>query len=133
MTGPALTPPLLFAIAAGGAIGSVARYILSITMLRGFGAGFPWGTLTVNVLGSLIMGVAAGLFAKHLQDGAAWRAFVMVGVLGGFTTFSTFSLDVAVLAQRGELLQAAGYIAGSVTLSILALVSGLALARIVSP
>ncbi len=121
---------MILAVAAGGALGAVARFALGSVMLSLFGARFPWGTLTVNVVGSLIMGLAAGVFARHMPDIApAWRAFVMVGLLGGFTTFSAFALDVSVLLERDAGLSALAYVAGSVVLTIGALFLGLMVSR----
>ena len=91
-------------VASGGAIGSVARYLVGVLMTRAFGADFPYGTLAVNVIGGFLM----GLFIEHYgaaasKDRLDLRLFVAVGIMGGFTTFSSFSLDVAVLWERGEL------------------------------
>jgi len=98
-------------------------------MLRMLGSGFPWGTLTVNVVGSFAMGALVELMAIRWNVGPELRAFMTVGVLGAFTTFSTFSLDVAVLGERGALLPAALYVLMSVGLSISALFFGLWLFR----
>ena len=125
-----LTLSMILAVGAGGALGAVMRFITGSVLLTVLGARFPWGTLTVNVIGSLIMGIAAGLFARHMADTAPeWRAFLMVGVLGGFTTFSAFSLDVSVLMERGQMTAAGLYIASSVLVSIAALFAGLSLSR----
>jgi len=118
------------AVAAGGAIGAVARYLAVTAIGAWTGAAFPWGTLTVNVAGSLAMGLLAGLAAQVWQPTAELRAFLMVGVLGGFTTFSSFSLDVAALAERGQYAAAGAYVAASVILSVAALVAGLAIVRV---
>jgi CrcB protein len=119
---------LLF-VAAGGAIGAGCRHLVGLAALRLLGPGFPFGTLTVNVVGSLLMGVLIGSLALRFEAPAGLRLFLATGVLGGFTTFSAFSLDVAVLAERGETAAAAGYIAASVVLSIGALFAGLWLVR----
>ena len=120
---------LLLAIAAGGAVGALGRHAVSYWSLKWFGPGFPWGTLAVNVIGALAMGLLIELFALRGGVSNEARAFLTVGVLGAFTTFSTFALDVATLSQRKELLLAGVYVASSVSLAILALFAGLALAR----
>jgi CrcB protein len=119
----------ILAIALGGAVGSVARHLVGSAALRIFGTGFPVGTMTVNVLGSFVMGVLAALFALKWSASDTARLLLTTGFLGGFTTFSTFSLDVAVLWERGEAGLTLGYALGSVVLSILALFAGLALVR----
>ncbi|MBB3972056.1 fluoride efflux transporter CrcB [Hansschlegelia beijingensis] len=121
-----MVPVLLVAL--GGALGSVARYLVNVASSRVFGMGFPWGTLTVNVVGGFAMGLLAALLA--LKGGSQeTRVFLMTGVLGGFTTFSAFSLDAVALWERGAAGLAAGYVAASVALSIGALFGGLALGR----
>lgn len=119
----------VFWVALGGAIGAAGRYLVVVQALRLFGPGVPWGTFTVNVAGSLAMGVLAGLFAQRLQVSNEIRMFLMTGVLGGFTTFSAFSLDVSQLVARKDYLVSAMYIIGSVSVSIAALFLGLRLAR----
>jgi CrcB protein len=117
-------------VAAGGALGATLRYALGGWMLRAFGTGFPWGTLAANVLGGLVMGLSAALLMERAAG--AWRPvapFLMTGVLGGFTTFSAFSLDALYLMERGRAAAAAAYVGGSVCLSIAALWAGLTLAR----
>lgn len=120
---------MLFAIAMGGALGAVARHGVNIAAYRLIGPGFPAGTLAVNVAGSFAMGVLIGLFAMHWSVSQEARAFLTVGFLGAFTTFSTFSMDVAVLVERKASALAALYLGGSVLLSIAALFIGLALVR----
>jgi len=120
---------ILLAVALGGALGSVARYLVGIGSGRLFGLGFPWGTLIINIAGSFLIGVFAELFALKWDLPQAGRVFLTVGICGGFTTFSTFSLDTYVLMERGEFWPAAAYIVGSVVLSIGALVAGLHLIR----
>ena len=95
-------------VALGGAIGASLRYLTGVATLRLMGPGFPWGTLTVNVVGSLAMGLFAA-FVAH-RGGQAWAPFVMTGVLGGFTTFSAFSLDAVTLFERGQFGTAALYL-----------------------
>lgn len=112
----------VFWVALGGALGSAARYWCAGLVARVIGEGFPWGTLLVNVLGSLIIGFFAtitGTEGKWLVSGSI-RQFVMVGVLGGFTTFSAFSLQTLVLFEQGEWLRAAGNVLGSILLCLAA-------------
>jgi fluoride exporter len=120
---------LILAVAAGGALGSVARYLAGIGATRMFGLGFPWGTLIINILGSFLIGAFAEMFALKWDLPQEARVFLTVGICGGFTTFSTFSLDAYVLMERGDWWPAFAYIAGSVLLSIAALVGGLQLVR----
>ena len=118
----------LFLVMAGGALGAGARHLASRAALAIAGPGLPVGTLAINVAGGLLMGVLAGLLARTTA-GEPWRLFLGVGVLGGFTTFSAFSLDAVLLAERGQWVAAVGYVLASVVGSIAALVAGLALAR----
>ncbi len=118
----------ILAIALGGAVGSVSRHFVGAIALRLFGSGFP-GTMTVNVAGSFAMGVLAALFAFRWSGSETARLLLTTGFLGGFTTFSAFSLDVALLWERGEVGLTLVYALGSVVLSILALFAGLALVR----
>lgn len=122
---------LILAIAAGGAIGAVGRHLMSAQVMKLVGSGFPWGTVSVNVLGSFIMGVLVEMMALRWNVGNEMRAFLTVGILGAFTTFSTFSLDFAVLLERGAGLVALGYAALSVVLAVLGLFAGLAITRAV--
>lgn len=117
----------LLQVALGGAIGAMGRYLTGVAALRLMGPGFPWGTMTVNVLGSFIMGLLVVTLA-HL-GGNRFAPFLMTGILGGFTTFSTFSLDTLTLWQRGDLLAVTAYVGGSLVLSLTAIVAGVALAR----
>lgn len=117
----------LFLVMAGGAIGSGLRYVAGHTVLELAGSGYPYGTLTVNLLGGLLMGVLMGALAPS-GTAEGWRLFAGVGVLGGFTTFSAFSLDVVQLAERGLSL-ATGYVLLSVMGSVGALVLGLQLGK----
>ena len=91
---------------------------------------FPWATLTVNVVGSLLMGALAGFLARHGQGGEAWRLFIGVGVLGGFTTFSSFSLEMMMLIERGQPFQALTYVLVSVLAGLSALYIGLIVMRV---
>ncbi|WP_267395033.1 MULTISPECIES: fluoride efflux transporter CrcB [unclassified Sphingomonas] len=119
----------LFLVMTGGAIGSGARYLTGRLALALFGPAFPYGTLAVNLVGGLAMGLLIGTLARVAGGGEAWRLFVGVGVLGGFTTFSSFSLDVVTLAERGALATALVYTLVSVIGAIVALFAGLTLAR----
>ncbi len=119
----------MLAIAAGGALGSVARYLFAGQVTRLVGAQFPWGILVVNVVGSLAMGLLVELTALRWDVSPEVRAFLAIGVLGGFTTFSSFSLDAALLIERGTWGPALGYVLGSVVLSICGLFAGLWLMR----
>ncbi len=123
-----MTP--LLQVALGGALGASARYLTGLGMARLMGKGFPWGTLTVNIVGSFAMGVLVVVLA-HL-GGNRLAPFLMTGVLGGFTTFSAFSLDAVTLYERGQLGIAALYVGASVVVSIAALFAGLLLARSVT-
>lgn len=116
-------------VAAGGALGSVLRYLVGLWTLRSFGPSFPWGTLTVNVTGSFLIGVFAEVIARKFGASAEMRVFLITGILGGYTTFSAFSLDAITLLERGEPVTALIYVASSVLLSALAVFAGLALMR----
>lgn len=117
-------------VALGGAVGSVARYLVGSQMTRTFGTAWPYGTFTVNLAGGLCMGLLAGFLAhRGGADQERWRVLLGVGVLGGFTTFSAFSLDMALMVERREPIAAAVYGAASVGLSVLALFAGLLIAR----
>jgi len=117
----------LIPVALGGAIGASLRYLAGIAAVRLLGHGFPWGTLTVNILGSFLMGVIVVLLSHF--NGNRFAPFLMTGVLGGFTTFSAFSLDAVTLYERGEMGAVALYVTVSVGLSIAALFIGATLAR----
>lgn len=113
---------------AGGAIGAGARHLVGRAALATLSSSYPYGTLGVNLLGGFAMGLLAGLLARGLGSECV-RLFAGVGVLGGFTTFSAFSLDAVTLAERGEVVAASGYVLLSVVGSIAALLVGLQLAR----
>ena len=114
-------------VAAGGALGAVARYGIGRLLPAG---GWPWATLTVNGVGGLLMGLLAGWLAfRGGAQGESIRLFAAVGVLGGFTTFSAFSLETALMIGRRQLAMAGGYVLASVALSVLALFIGLMVAR----
>lgn len=122
----------VLSIALGGALGAVARHGIHLGAAAWMGPVFPWGTLIVNVAGSFVMGVLVGLFAHIWQPPQEVRAFLTIGFLGAFTTFSTFSLDAVTLYERGEIALSGAYILGSVVLSIAGLFAGLLLVRLVS-
>lgn len=122
---------LVLLAAAGGAIGAAARHIVNVAMLGLLGPAFPWATLTVNVLGSFAMGISVEAILALAGGSPAWRTFLATGILGGFTTFSAFSLDAVLLYERRAYLLLTLYVAGSVVLSIAALVAGMALTRTV--
>ena len=115
----------------GAGLGGVLRHGVNTGCARFCGMAFPWGTLTVNVVGSLLMGLIAGWLT--FRSGEGWgqplRLFLLTGILGGFTTFSAFSLDAALLWERGEPALAGAYVLGSVILSLAALAAGLAIVR----
>jgi CrcB protein len=115
----------------GGGIGAVVRYGVTLASVAAFGPHFPWGTMIINVVGSATMGAFAGfLMARGSGAGSdAFRLFFMTGILGGFTTFSAFSLDAVVLWQRGATISAASYVLASVLVSIVALTGALTLVR----
>lgn len=119
----------LLLIAAGGALGSVGRHGFNQLAAKLMGTDFPWGTMGVNIIGSLLIGVTVGLLAFATEWSQDVRAFAVVGVLGGFTTFSAFSLDAILLWERGALVPLFGYILGSLILSLAATFGGLALVR----
>lgn len=120
---------LILSIAAGGAIGAVLRHLVSSNMMRALGPAFPYGTMTVNIVGSILMGILIGVLAKYFDGNNMLRAFLTVGLLGGFTTFSAFSLDVIVMAERGDYVPATIYILASVICSVGGLWLGLASMR----
>jgi CrcB protein len=117
----------------GGGLGAVLRHGLNVAGMRMLGTHFPYATFFINITGSVAMGLIAGWFAFRgaISGDAAqhWRLFLTTGILGGYTTFSTFSLDAALLYQRGEVGLAAFYVIGSVTIAIAGLFAGLALVR----
>jgi len=118
----------------GAGIGGALRHGVNLAALRLVGAGFPWGTLAINIVGSFVMGLVAEYFALKSGLPQQWRLFLTTGVLGGFTTFSAFSLETALLYERGEVLAAGLYMIGSAVLAVAGLCAGLAVIRaVVSP
>lgn len=118
------------AVGFGGALGAMARYGVGIATVRAIGHGFPVGVLSVNIVGSFLMGVFVVLAAQ--RGLTAWSPFVMTGLLGGFTTFSAFSLEAVTLYERGAVAQAGLYVTLSVALSIGGLVLGIWLTRMLA-
>jgi CrcB protein len=120
----------LLLVAVGGASGAVMRYLLGVQTLRAFGSGWPFGTFAANILGGLLMGVLAGVLAhRGGADQEKWRLLLGVGVLGGFTTFSAYSLEIALMIERKAWLQAFAYSLGSVVLAVTAVFVGLIFVR----
>jgi len=117
------------AIAAGGAIGAMARHGVSRLSLQLLGPNFPWGTLTANISGSFIMGCMIVWLSRHEPQSAALRGFLTVGLLGAFTTFSAFSLDVVTLYRDRTLMIAGAYLLASILLSVFGLLAGLGVGR----
>jgi len=121
--------PIWAAVAGGGALGATARYGVSVLAARLLGPAFPWGTLAVNVIGCFAMGLVVHWLAGREPNPMALRAFLAVGVLGGFTTFSAFALDVVTLYRDKAFTVAAAYLLASVILSVGGLLAGLAAGR----
>lgn len=115
----------------GSGLGGTLRYSANVWVPRMLGTAFPYHTLTVNIVGSLVMGLVAGYFALKTDPGQDWRLFLTTGIIGGFTTFSAFSLDTVLLYQRGEAALAGLYVLASVGVSIAALVAGMSIMRTV--
>lgn len=124
-----MSAQIWLAVGAGGAVGAMARHGVSRLSLHYLGPNFPWGTLTANVAGSFAMGLLIAWLARHEPHSAALRAFLTVGVLGAFTTFSTFSLDVVTLYRDRTVMIAGAYLLASVFLAIAGLVAGLVIGR----
>lgn len=121
---------IIFSIALGGAVGAVLRHFTAFRVYQALGHGFPWGTFAVNVIGSLLIGALISLFALRFSVSEEIRAFLVVGVLGGFTTFSAFSLEVALLIERNEFTTALVYSLSSVVFAITALFLGMWAVRV---
>ena len=120
---------VLLMVGLGGALGSLMRYFVAGSVQPAWWPGFPFGIFVVNITGGLAMGLVIALAALKLNLTPEMRAFLTTGILGGYTTFSTFSLDSAMLMERGAYAQAGAYVIGSVVLSILALFAGLWIVR----
>jgi CrcB protein len=119
----------IFLVALGGGIGAASRHLASGAAMKVMGAGWPYGTFIINILGSVLMGVLAGWLAFRVDGGAQWRLFLGTGVLGGFTTFSAFSLETALMIERREFVPAALYSVGSVAFCVVGLFVGLWVSR----
>ncbi len=124
---------LLFLASLGGGIGAGARFLVQAGMMRWLGPGFPWWTLAINVVGSFLMGLVVELVASRFSNSPDVRTFLATGILGGFTTFSAFSLDFVTLIDAKQQTAAMLYAIGSVSLSILGLYLGLMFARALFP
>lgn len=118
------------AVGAGGAVGSMLRYAVTLVMVGRFGPGFPWHTLTINIVGSFLIGAISAYVQRTTGVSPTTTAFLTVGILGGFTTFSTFTYDTMTLANDGATGLALAYCAGSVLLGVLAAIVGSSLARL---
>ncbi|MCQ8782454.1 fluoride efflux transporter CrcB [Mangrovibrevibacter kandeliae] len=116
-------------VAVGGALGAVSRHLVGLATLRAFGPSFPAGTMVVNLVGAFVMGVFIEVLARRWGASTELKLLIATGFLGGFTTFSSFALDAAVLWERGDGLLAALYVIGTVAIGIAALFAGLGLAR----
>ena len=112
----------ILAVGAGSFIGGIARYLVSIAM-KGIGKGFPWATLTVNLLGCLLIGLLWGLLSRNATESTSWGLFLTVGLCGGFTTFSTFSKEALTMLQVGQ-------IGGFATYVVVSVLAGIALATL---
>ena len=119
----------ILAVAIGGSLGSVMRYLVGIGSARVFGSDFPWGTLIINVTGSFLIGIFAAMFLTRWNLPQAARLFLTVGICGGYTTFSTFSLDAWYLIERGQTWASAAYMIASVVLSVGALIAAIQMVR----
>lgn len=113
----------ILAVGTGSFLGGVARYLVSLAM-KGLIKGFPWATLAVNLVGCFLIGLLWGIFSKNGSEGSNWALFLMVGLCGGFTTFSTFSKEALVMLQGGNVWGSAGYVAISVVAGIALVAAG---------
>jgi fluoride exporter len=120
----------LVMVAMGGALGSVLRYGMNLGVTRLMGDAFPWGILFVNVLGCFLIGAVSAFFMHRLPEGETLRLFLAIGFLGGFTTFSAFSLDVLKLVNNGQTAAAISYVAASIALTLLAVFAGFFLIKV---
>ena len=120
---------VLLAVAIGGAIGAIARFQLSQSFIKSFSGDFIYNIMVANIVGCFLMGVCYEFMNLKMNVGEEWRAFFMVGILGAFTTFSSFALDVFILVERGNFLNASMYILSSVVFSILGLFIGIYIMR----
>ena len=116
---------IIAAVALGGALGAAGRFLVGRLMVKIMGTGFPWATLTVNIAGSFLIGFLVAMFATKINANMQWQAFLVVGILGGFTTFSAFTLEIGLMLQRNEFTTAAIYAFGSLLLGMVSLFAGL--------
>lgn len=128
---PGIELSKLLAVAFGGALGSVCRLLCGAWVASFAGKSFPWGTMSVNVIGSLLIGLVYVLLLEKFRAPEIWTHLLIIGVLGGFTTFSAFSLDTVSMLSQGEVIEAFAYVLGTVTLCLLSTATGLWLARLV--
>lgn len=124
-----MSAKILLSVAVGGAVGAVGRYVVMTGVGHWFHGQFPWATLGVNVVGSFVLGALIELMALVWSPSPELRAFMVVGILGAFTTFSTFSMDAYYLFERGDMIGTGLYMGASVALSITGLIAGLMLFR----
>ncbi|MEZ5757299.1 MAG: fluoride efflux transporter CrcB [Emcibacteraceae bacterium] len=122
---------MILAVAAGGAIGATGRFLVGRLMFNIMGPGFPWGTFTVNIVGSFLIGLLVELMALRMNLAHEWQGFIVVGILGGFTTFSSFSMEVGLMLERDQFYTAAIYIFGTMFAGIVALFAGIFAGRTV--
>ena len=122
---------MLMLVCAGGALGAGTRYLVSLWFVARGLTSFPWSTLVINVTGSALMGLTIGLLTVRANPSPELRAFLATGILGGYTTFSAFSLDAWMLIERNQMMAAGAYVVGSVVLSLVALIATLAAVRMV--
>lgn len=126
-----MAPSSFLLVFVGAGLGGALRHLVNVAAMKLLGLGFPVHTLAVNVVGSFAMGVIVASFARIADPGQAWRLFLTTGVLGGFTTFSTFSLETVLLFERGASVAAIAYVLMSVAGSVGALLLGLLIVRLV--
>lgn len=116
-------------VGAGGFLGSIARFLFTHFIYRWLAPAFPLGTLTVNLLGSFLIGLIFGFFARGILQGEGWQLFLIIGILGGFTTFSAFSMELMLMLREGQITPAILYAAGSLIIGLLFCIAGFFLAR----
>ena len=116
---------MILPITAGGAIGTTGRFLVGRMMFKIMGPGFPWGTLTVNVIGSFLIGLTVQMLAVHYSLSYEWQGFLIIGVRDGFTTFSAFSMELGLMIEKGQFSTAALYAFGSMFIGVAALFIGI--------
>lgn len=122
---------IILAVAAGGAIGATGRFLVGRLMFSLMGPGYPWGTLTVNIVGSFLIGLLYEMIVYKFSLSETWQAFLVIGILGGFTTFSAFTLELGVMLEKDQLSAAAFYALGSVFLGLVALFAGIFAGKVI--